>query len=613
MSCVIIYNIMSNKGEFKFMSKSQVMERQQKSEIEQSTSHFSEKNKQTKNNRFIIWIIASIVLLVLFVFSIIFAMINKNNETIITGIKINGIDVSGLTKDSAKQKISEEVTKFLEEPIMLKYKEYEIGIDVKQIDSKFNIDEIIDKAYKVGRSSSVFINNYNILKYKFKEENMKLTLQINDESWNKLIEDINGNLPNGIEQSSYYIESNNLIITKGKQGVVSNSEELKKLVISKVESFKKDNQYIEIPVEEKTPDGINIDMIYTEVHKEPKDAYISKEPFEIHPHVNGIDFAVSIDEAKKKVEESENECIIPLKVTKPSKTTDMLGEEAFPDRLATYSTTYDPSNYNRTTNLRLSTAKISGVVLMPGEEFSYNKTLGKRTAASGYKPAAAYVGGKVVNEYGGGICQTSSTLYNSVLLANLEVTSRTNHCYVSSYVPVSRDATVSWGTLDFKFKNNRKYPIKIRAYCSNGIVKVDILGVKQDDDCEIVIESKVTASIKYSTQYEEDSSFENGKEKVIQNGVNGCVGEAYKVIKKDGKIISRTLISRDRYSSKPKIVVKGTKKTKENNSNNNSNNGSTSVTIENVNINSVQNQINNTGVSNKNNVINNSTLNNNVV
>lgn len=599
------------------MSKSQILERQQKSEIEESPGHISEKNKPTKKNKLIISIIVSIVLLILLMFSIIFAMINKNNETIITGIKINGIDVSGMTRDSAKQKISEEVTKFFEEPIMLKYKEYEIGIDVKQIDSKFNIDEIVDKAYQVGRDSNIFINNYNILKYKLKEENMKLTLQINDELWNNLIEDINGNLPDGIEQSSYYIENNNLIITKGKQGVVSNSEELKKMVISKVESLKKDNQYIEIPVEEKTPDSVNIDMIYSEIHKEPKDAYMSKEPFEIHPHVNGVDFGVSIDEARKKIEESENECIIPLKVTKPSITTDMLGEEAFPDRLATYSTTYDSSNYNRTTNLRLSTTKINGVVLMPGEEFSYNKTLGKRTAAAGYKPAAAYVGGKVVNEYGGGICQTSSTLYNTVLLANLEVTSRTNHCYVSSYVPVSRDATVSWGTLDFKFKNNRKYPIKIRAYCNNGVVKVDILGVKQDDDYEVVIESKVTTSIKYSTQYEEDGSLENGKEKVIQNGVNGCVGEAYKVLKKNGKIISRTLISRDTYSSKPKIVVKGTKKTKENNSNsnntNNSNNGSTSVTIENVNINSVRNQINNTGISNKNNVINTNTLNNNVL
>lgn len=584
------------------MSKSQILERQEKDEtdLEESSNqikdNINEENKKSKKNKLIVILVLSSILIILLILSCIFAIINRNSEKIINGIKINGIQISGMTKDNAKQKINKEVTKLLEEQIILKYQDYEIGIDTKQIDAKFNVDEIVDKAYQVGRDSNIFINNYNILKYEFKENDMRLTVQINDELWNKLVENINGNLPGGVEQSSYYIEDNSLIITKGKEGVVSNNEKLKDLVISKMESFIKDDQYIEIPVETKSPDAIDIDVIYNEVHKEPEDAYISKDPFEIHPHVNGVDFEISIEEAKKKIEESENECVIPLKVTKPSKTTDMLGEEAFPDRLATYSTTYDASNYNRSTNLRLSAAKINGVVLMPGQEFSYNKTLGQRTAAAGYKPAASYVGGKVVNEYGGGICQTSSTLYNTVLLANLEVTSRTNHCYVSSYVPVSRDATVSWGTLDFKFKNNRKYPIKIRAYASNGVVKVDILGVKQDDDYEVSIESKVTSSIKYSTQYEESDTLEEGKEKVTQNGVNGCIGEAYKILKKDGKVVSKTLISRDRYSAKPQIIVKGTKKSDTaNNSNNNSsnNNNNTSVTIENVDINTIQNQMNN--------------------
>lgn len=604
------------------MSKNQILERQEDDDmkIEESSGHIESnnkiKNKQGRNKVFIIAIVMSIIIITLLVLPCVFAIINKNSDTIINGIKINGIEVSGMTKDNAKQKINEEITKLLEEQVILKYKDYEIGIDTKQINAEFNVDEIVDKAYKVGRSNNIFSNNYEILKYKFKEDNMKLTLKINEESWNKLIENLNGNLPDGIEQSSYYIDNNKLIITKGKEGVVSNSEKLKELVLGKIESFENESNYIEIPVEVKSPSAVNIEAIYNEVHKDPTDAYISKEPFEIHPHVNGIDFSVSIDEAKRKLEESENECIIPLKVIKPSKTTDMLGEEAFPDRLATYSTKYDSSNYNRTTNLRLSASKINGIVLMPGEEFSYNRTLGQRTAAAGYKPAASYVGGKVVNEYGGGICQTSSTLYNTVLLANLEVTSRSNHCYVSSYVPISRDATVSWGTLDFKFKNNRKYPIKIRAYASNGVVKVDILGVKQDDDYEVAIESKVTSSIKYSTQYEEDSNLEEGKEKVTQNGSNGSIGEAYKVLKKNGKVVSRTLISRDRYSAKPQIIVKGTKKidngNNDNNSNNNNSNNSTSVTIENIDINTVQNQVNNSGV-NKNDVVNNnSNVDNNV-
>lgn len=603
------------------MGKSQILERNDEEIIDTKTKE--EKNEDVKKSSrkkrkiIITSIIIALVLLVILVFSCVFAIINSNSSTIIEGIKINGIDVSGLTKEEANQKINEQITKILDEPVMLKYDSYEIGIDAKQIDAKYNVEEIVNQAYEMGRKSNVFANNSEILKTKFKEKEFNLSIQINDDLWNKTIEEINGNLPGGVEQSSYYIENNKLIITKGKQGVIVDSNALKPLILDKIELNSTNNDYIPIPTEILEPKSINIEEIYNEVHKEAEDAYISKDPFEIHPHVNGVDFGISIDDAKKLLEEDKEEYIIPLKVVKPAKTTDMLGEEAFPDRLATYSTTYNASNYNRSTNLRLSASKINGVILMPGEEFSYNKTLGQRTAAAGYKPAGAYVGGKVVNEYGGGICQTSSTLYNTVLLANLEVTSRTNHCYVSSYVPISRDATVSWGTLDFKFKNNRKNPIKIRASASNGVVKVDILGIKQDDDYEVVLDSKVVSSIKFSTQYEENSAVEEGKEKIIQNGLNGSIGEAYKILKKNGKVVSRTLISRDTYSAKPQIIQKGTKKKNNDNNNNNNNDensnnskskntenknnenkNTSSVTIENVDMNSVKNEIKNNNKSN---------------
>lgn len=100
---------------------------------------------------------------------------------------------------------------------------------------------------------------------------------------------------------------------------------------------------------------------------------------------------------------------------------------------------------------------------MPGETFSYNQTVGERTIAAGYKEAGAYAGGKVVQDVGGGICQTSSTLYNAALLANLEIVDRSNHQFLTSYVDASRDATVAWGSIDFQFKNTRTYPIKIEA------------------------------------------------------------------------------------------------------------------------------------------------------
>ena len=167
----------------------------------------------------------------------------------------------------------------------------------------------------------------------------------------------------------------------------------------------------------------------------------------MHPHVNGVDFAISIEDAKKLLEEEKEEYIIPLNITEPEITLEKLGKEAFPQLLGTFSTTYNTSNKNRVTNLELASEKIDGTIILPGETFSYNKIVGERTIAKGYKEAAVYSGGKVVDGIGGGICQISTTLYNAVIYANLQITERSNHRFLTSYVTAGRDATVSWGTI----------------------------------------------------------------------------------------------------------------------------------------------------------------------
>ena len=202
----------------------------------------------------------------------------------------------------------------------------------------------------------------------------------------------------------------------------------------------------------------------------------------------------------------------------------MIGTEAFPDLLSSYSTKYAASNRDRTTNLILAANKINGTVLMPGETFSYNKVVGARTIAAGYKEAPIYVNGEVVDGLGGGICQITSTLYNAVVYANLEVTERSNHQFVPSYVTASRDATVVYGAIDFQFKNNRNYPIKIVCSVSGGIAQFQIFGLKQDDDYEVQI-----------------VSYETGRTSTA------IYSEAYKILKRDGKEVSRELMSKDTY------------------------------------------------------------------
>lgn len=210
------------------------------------------------------------------------------------------------------------------------------------------------------------------------------------------------------------------------------------------------------------------------------------------------------------------------------------------------------------TNLRLAASKINGTVLLPNEEFSYNSVVGERTINAGYKMAATYSNGAVVDGLGGGICQISSTLYDAVVMANLKITTRRNHQFVTSYVPAGKDATVVWGSQDFKFVNSRKNPVRITATVQGGVATVQVWGIKEEVEYDISIETKKIATIEPTTQYVQDPSLPAGQQKVVQAGSNGRKVEAYKVTKLNGQVVSTTLLSRDTYNAMKRIVHVGT-------------------------------------------------------
>lgn len=316
---------------------------------------------------------------------------------------------------------------------------------------------------------------------------------------------------------------------------------------------------MEIPVEQKEPAPIDIDKIHDEVYTEAKDAYYTKNPFTIYPEVEGIDF--DVEEARKLLEEEKEEYVIKLTITKPKITIDKIGSEAFPDQLGTFTTRYDVSDRDRSTNLVIACQKINGKVVLAGETFSYNKALGPRTAAAGYRNGKIYSGGEVVDGIGGGICQISSTLYNTVLMSNLEIVERRNHQFVTSYVPAGRDATVVYGMTDFKFKNTRKYPVRIVATAKNGIATVTMYGIKEENEYTFTFSTKTVASIPFTTKYEEDNSLPAGTEKVKQKGANGLKTETYMTKLLNGKPVSTTLLSRDTYDAMARTVIKGTNTT----------------------------------------------------
>lgn len=512
---------------------------------------------QYKRKKILVPLAITSVVIVIIIFSTIFALLNIDKEKIIGGVSISGVDVSGLTQEEAKAKINDIYQEKKEKEIAIQYEDYETTLNPTLMEVNYEIDKAVEEAYLIGKEDNIFVSNYKILFTLIGKKNIDVNMTLNEEVTKQNIEDIGVNLPGIIIESSYAVEEDELIITKGKAGIKVHTDELLNKVKDRLNDRNSKDDYIEIPVEYKEPEPIDIDKIHDEVYTEVKDAYYTKDPFTIYPEVEGIDF--DVEAARELLKEEKEEYVIKLTITKPKITIDQIGTEAFPDQLSTFTTRYDVSDRDRSTNLEIACQKINGKVVLAGDTFSYNQTLGPRTTAAGYRNGKVYEGGEVVDGIGGGICQISSTLYNAVLMANLEIVERRNHQFVTSYLPAGRDATVVYGAIDFKFKNTRKFPVRIVASAKNGIATVSMFGIKEENEYTFSFSTKTVGTIPSTTKYEEDATLPEGTEKVKQKGANGLKTETYITKMLNGKAVSTTLLSKDTYDAMARIIIRSTK------------------------------------------------------
>lgn len=520
-------------------------------------------NKAGKHARskkfFLFFLVPVLVLLILILLlSTIFALMNINNTKILNGVYIHGIDVSNLSEEEARNKIATAVNSHISKEITAKYNNFETKFSPEQFAVNFDINGAVSEAYSLGRSNNIFKNNYTILNVLLKNINISPSVTYDEDLLAAIITEINSQLPNKVINSDYYVDGDNLIITSGKDGIIVDETAFKNKMLYFLNNINIKDSIIEIPVVNTKATKIDLDAIYKAIYKDPVDAYYTTNPYVVHPSTNGLDFNISMEEARKLISSPQEEYTIPLKTTYPKVTTKQIGSEAFPDLLSQFTTSFTSSGANRATNVRLAAKKINGTVLMPGETFSYNQVVGKRTKAAGFREGTAYFNGQVVQEVGGGICQVSSTLYDAVLYANLEIVERYNHGFNPGYVKAGLDATVSWGGPDFKFKNNRNYPIRIVCDSSGKKLRIYIYGLKTPEDCTVVLDARYLSTIPYKTIYQTDSSLATGESKVIQSGSNGCKTATYKyVYNASGTLISSDCISRDTYNPHNKVVAVG--------------------------------------------------------
>lgn len=216
--------------------------------------------------------------------------------------------------------------------------------------------------------------------------------------------------------------------------------------------------------------------------------------------------------------------------------------------ISSFSTSFNRNDVNRTDNIKLACSRINNVLLMPGDEFSMNRELGPRTHANGYKQAPIIFKNELVPGTGGGVCQVSSTLFNAVLLAGLEVTEREHHSMPLTYISPGRDATITESSIDFRFRNNLSYPVLISAGVKGNKLNIGILGRKRDDGIEFRLKTKTIGV--YKPKPEKivlDESLEPGKKEVERKPINGIRVILYREAYRNGKLQWSEKLNEDYY------------------------------------------------------------------
>ena len=416
---------------------------------------------------------------------------------------------------------------------------------LSDLGAQADLDALTEQLYQVGRTGNFFTNGWTYLKHLLgrdclvspRDDDLTLDSARTRATAERLAEELSYEAVD----TSWETGEDTILLTKARDGRQVDSGELETAIRALV-------------YDGDEAEGCGFTVV-------PAKSMTAQE---IHDAVAGEmkNAGYDVEEAQKLLDEAQPGEAVTLsaQIEEPTVTAEELEKVLFRDVLGTY-TTHVGGTSGRVNNVRLSAKAINGYVLNSGDVFSYNTVVGKRTTAKGYSAAPAYVNGETVDEVGGGICQTSSTLYCATVLSNLEIVTRAAHRYIPSYITPGMDATVSWGGPEFEFRNDTQYPIRISASVSSGKnLTVTIYGTKVDDTYVKMTYEKL-GTIPYETIYEDDPTLPEGTEKVKQTPYTGSKYRTYRnVYSGDGTLISSTFEASSNYKSRDKIILRGTKK-----------------------------------------------------
>ena len=466
-----------------------------------------------------------------------------------------GLDVSGLTREQLQSELETGLTAL--------YEGQSLRFTVEGVDGTYEIDGSVvspdvpaaaDGAWTL-RQGGFLSGGWRLLRALALGNRVEVPVSFTSQGEaevDALLSGLESELGGQVLETTWEVSGDALVFHMGEPGRAFDMAAVKADILDRF--ARQDFSDFQISPAITDPAPVDAQAIHTQLYALAQNATLDRETYEVVPSVTGIDFEPSaVQEALEGAQWGE-ELSVPITVTEPTVTTEALQESLFRDVLGEATTNVSGSS-NRKSNVKLSASVCNGIILLPGDVFSYNDTTGSRTADKGYLPAPSYVGGKSTDEIGGGICQTSSTIYYAALLSNLKIVERANHMYDTGYIPLGMDATVWYGSTDFRFENDTDYPIKLVTSYQNSRLTVQIYGTKVDDTY-VKMTNKVLSSTPWETEYKVDPSLPAGSTKTEQTPYTGYVAEAYRnIYSGDGELISSTLESKNTYRSRNKIVL----------------------------------------------------------
>lgn len=408
-----------------------------------------------------------------------YGMALKNGDSIYPNVYVAGVNVGGLKRDAAVVSVEEAVAQsFKSDTLTVVFPDRSIALDPEVTQVALNADEAVDAAMAHGREGGPISALVHYLRAKNSEYSVDLESSLNlDTAYIRQV----------IDQTARDVacekidpkvdvdeEAGTITVRTGSPAVSLDADALYDTVLNRFAVG--DFSDLSFEYDTEPCDSVDLQSYYDKYCTEMVDAYYDEETKQLVAEQNGYGFDLPYYTQQIALAEPGETIIIQMEDLIPEVTLEQLKSTYFSQTFAKLDTPHT-ADASRTKNLELACKAINGTILNPGDVFSFNNIVGERTAAKGYLGAIVYTtGGKSEAQEGGGVCQVASTIYSCCLMSGLEVLEREPHMYAVTYVEPGMDATIYWGSLDFKFKNSTEYPMRIDASVSGGYVHIAFVG-----------------------------------------------------------------------------------------------------------------------------------------